>query len=89
MLNRLIGKNVEITVAFAESMHSTGSGPVCYYGILQEVDQEYCVLSLSFKRPAVKIINDILNVGSGLGENCSGNIYIRKEYIVTCLELQQ
>jgi len=87
MLNRLIGKNVEITVAFAGSVYNTGPAPICYYGILKEVGEEYCAVSLSYARPNCTIMQNVFNV-SATGENRSGDIYIKKEYIITCCELQ-
>ena len=86
MPDRLIGKNVEIVVTFAMALNNVGLAPIAYYGILKAVDEEYCVLSLRYMKPVIAV-SKIFN--SDLGENCAGDIYIRKEYIVTCRELQQ
>lgn len=82
MLNQMIGKNVEITVALGASL-SSGSVPMAYYGILRAVDEEYCMLSLGYKQPVYYAVMKMAN----LGENCSGNILIRKDYVISCREL--
>ena len=85
MLDQLIGKNVEITVAFASVQNSHHGGaaslPVCYLGILKAMDNDYCVVALKAKRLAY------LNPRSTSVETCSGDIYIRKDSILTCHEL--
>ena len=88
MLDRLIGKNVEITVAFATSTNQSGPIPMAYYGVLKEVGNEYCVVSLSYKRPLCFMYDPLKMAPKvDLGERCSGDIYIKKEFIVTCYEL--
>ena len=87
MLNRYIGKNVELTVTFAGFTSCGGSAPVCYYGILKEVDEDYCLLSLNSKKIGDSL-SSTLGKKPNLGETCSGDICIKKEHIVTCRELQ-
>jgi len=96
MLDRFIGKNVELMVAFGAfagwiGAHSSAGSltPVAYYGVLKEVDDDYCILSLTHRRPNTftQCYSIVANAPSW-GENCSGDICIRKEYIISCLELR-
>lgn len=79
MLNRFIGKEVEITVAFASYLHSTAPLAVVYYGILREVDEEFCLVSLSYK-----MLADVNPGRLTDGSACQGDMCIKKAYILTC-----
>jgi len=75
MLENYLGKNVEITVAFAFGYMNGGSVPRTYVGVLQSVDTEYCYLTTS-----------AISTSFGLGGQRAGRLLIKKEYILTCFE---
>ena len=90
MLEQLIGRHVEITVALASglsNMRGVAPMPVCYTGTLEAVDEEFCVVSLRYRRLSC-LSADISGVHyADPGATCSGDIYIRKDSILTCHEL--
>jgi hypothetical protein len=88
MLEQLIGKHVEITVALAACINSGGLMPVSYFGILKAVDENFCLLALRYKQPVFVILDPLgMAPRQNLGENCSGDMYIKIDSILTCHEL--
>jgi len=86
MLEKLIGKTVEITVAFAVGLYSSGLCPVAYYGILQSVDDNYCLISASYRRTEYTSITQVAIFQNNPTEPFTGNVYIKKDFIITCIE---
>jgi len=75
MLENFIGKNVAITVAFANYNTNGGSVPITYYGRLQSVDTTHCLFYLYPIKGAF-----------GSDGQTAGNMVINKDYIVACFE---
>ena len=78
MLEKLIGKEVEIKVAFGHSYSSGGSVPTAYTGIIKDIDEEYLLLSLTSTKTQLSFRKE---------ERALGNLYIKKEFIISCYEI--
>ena len=89
MLNKFIGKKVDVIVAFSTTTAGGNLSPVAYAGVLQAVDEEGCILSLAARRTVMFATNNPLGINADYNraESCSGNMYIRKEYIISCCEM--
>ncbi len=96
MFNDFVGKEVEITVAFAIGSQAA-SLPVVYQGKLLESNSEFCKVLIESGRAALNsggyatskamsgIFGDMVSVDT---TSSRGNMIIRNQYIVTILNKQ-
>ena len=93
MLKDLIGKKVEVSVAF--SVGTQGAVPVLYTGVLKEIGTEFLLLNAESCKPAMlagtyaasKMMGGIFGDIADVNIYSKGNLFINRQFIIYILEI--
>lgn len=78
-MKELVNKNVEVLVSFAGGLNTGAAVPICYFGKLKSIENDFVTLECVGSRYAT---NTLLVINPKAFIDSSGSMSINKKYII-------